>query len=232
MTRRRSIGRGAVGAVCAAFAVCTLSIIVSPIAAASTRRIHLTITLRPRDPVALARAARAVSTPGTPAYRRYLSPRAFGARYGAEAATITTVTRALQARGLDPGRPSAGGLSIPLTVPASALPAAGTDAAGAARSLVTRAVPRSARGSVQTVIAFGRSSAARPLALRDPVHRSEPLSGMLSARQATGQATSATGPQPCAAAVTAAAGVHANTASMVGPAQARAATRRRSTSRT
>ncbi len=208
MARRRSIGRGAGGAVCAAVAVCALSVIASPIAAASTPRIHLTVTLRPRDPVALAREVRAVSTPGTPGYRRYLSPRAFGARYGAGPSTITTVTHALRLRGLDPGHPSAGGLSIPLTVPASALP---PDGPGAARSLVTGALPRSARGSVQAVIAFGRSSAARPLALRDPVRRSTPLSRMLSASLAAAQATSTTGPQPCAAASTAAAGVHANT---------------------
>jgi hypothetical protein len=153
-----------------------------------------------------------VSTPGTPAYRRYLSPRAFGARYGARPTTITTLTRALRTRGLHPGRPSAGGLSIPLTVPASALAAGGTDAAAAARSLVTGALPRSARASVQTVIAFGRSSAARPLALRDPVHRSAPLSQMLTAGLRTGRAArTGTGPQPCAAASTAAAGVHADT---------------------
>ncbi len=118
MRRRRSIGRGAGGAACAAFAVCTLSVIVSPIAAASTRRIHLTVTLRPRDPAALAREVGAVSTPGTPAYRRYLSPaRVRQPATVPDRATITTVTRALQARGLDPGRPSAGGLSIPLTRP-------------------------------------------------------------------------------------------------------------------
>jgi hypothetical protein len=214
MARRRSIRRGAWGAVRAAVTSCALAAAVCPVASASTRTIHLTVALHPRDPAALAREVHAVSTPGAPAYHRYLSPRAFGARYGAGPTTIATVTRALRARGLDPGQPSADGLSIPLSVPASALPAGGPDAA-AVRSLVTGALPRSARASVQAVIAFGRSSAARPLALRDPIHRSEPLSRMLSARLAAGRATatatSTTGPQPCAAASAAAAGVHANT---------------------
>jgi hypothetical protein len=211
MTRRRSIGRAAWGAGRAAVTACALSAAVCPIASASTRRIHLTVALRPRDPVALAREVRAVSTPGTPEYRRYLSPRAFGTRYGADRTTIAAVTRALRAHDLDPGHPSAGRLSIPLRVRASALGAGGA-AAGAARSLVSGALPRSARASVQAVIAFGRSSAARPLALRDPNHRSATLSRTLSTDLATGhQAATVAGPLPCAAAVTAAAGVHANT---------------------
>jgi Pro-kumamolisin, activation domain/Putative Ig domain len=212
MTRRRSIGRGARGAVRAAVMACALSAAASPIATASTRRIHLTVTLRPRDPAALAREVRAVSTPGTADYHRYLSPQAFGARYGAGAATILSVTRALRSHGLRPGRPSTGRLSIPLTVRASALPHGDAAAAGAARSLVTRALPRSVRGSVQAVIAFARSSAARPLALRDPIRRSAPLTRALSTPLATGhQAATVAGPQPCAAAATAAASVDANT---------------------
>ncbi|HTU28045.1 MAG TPA: S8 family serine peptidase [Solirubrobacteraceae bacterium] len=214
MTRRRSIGRAARGAVRAAVMASALSAAVAPIASASVRRIHLTVTLRPRDPAALAREVRAVSTPGTPEYHRYLRPRAFGARYGANPETIAAVTRALHAHGLDPGAPSTGRLSIPLAVRASRLPRGHTAdaAAGAARSLVTGALPRSARASVEAVIAFAHSSAARPLALRDPLHRWAPLSGTLSSGLASGRtAATTTGPQPCAAAAAAAATVHANT---------------------
>lgn len=209
MTRRSSIGSGAWGAARVAVAMCALSAAVTPIASASPRRAHLTVTLRPRDPSALAREVRAVSTPGRPQYRRYLTPRAFGARYGARRSTIETVTDALRARGLSPGRPSVGGLSIPLTVPAAAITSTG---AASARSIVLGALPRSARASVQAVIAFGRSSAARPLALRDPTHRAGPLSRILSSRLTNqSSVTTAAGPQPCAAATTAAAAVHANT---------------------
>jgi hypothetical protein len=173
--------------------------------------VHVTVTLRPRDPAALARAVRAVSTPGSPGYRRYLSPSGFAARFGARRSTIGAVTRALRARGLHPGWPSAGGLSIPLSVPASALPRASAAVGGAARTLVMDALPRSARPSVEAVIAFGRDSAARPLALRDPTRR-EPLArGLAAALGAAAAPASTAGPQPCAAAASAAAGVHANT---------------------
>ena len=216
MTRRRSIRRGAWGAARAAVVVCSLSAALDPTASASPPRVHLTVTLRPRNPAALAREVRAVSTPGSREYHRYLSPRAFGARYGSRRSTISAVRAALQARDLDPGRPSAGGLSIPLSVPSSEIPSTGASAADAARSVVIGALPRSARAAVQTVIAFGRSSAARPLALRDPVRRSQPLSRMLSAALASQSApVTGAGPQPCAAAATAAAGVHANTDQMI-----------------
>jgi hypothetical protein len=224
MRRRSSIGRGAWGArgaVHAALAACAISpaaLAVAPAARAgldaAPRRVHVTVTLRPRDPAGLAREVRAVSTPGSPRYRRYLAPRAFGARYGAGRSTIDAVTGALRARGLRPGRASAGGLSIPLTVPASALPSASAAVQDAARTLVMAALPPSARAAVDAVIAFGRSSAARPLAVRDPVRRSFPLTAALAAglaaRPATAPATTA-GPQPCAAAAAAAASVRANT---------------------
>lgn len=225
MTRRRSIGRGARGAGRAAITACAVAVMLTlPAIAAGhappsrvQRRVHVTVTLRPRDPAALARAARAVSTPGSPQYRRYLSPRGFGKRFGPRAGTIRTVRDALRARGLNPGRPSAGGLSIPLSIPASALPAARRAVPSVTRALVLGALPRAARAAVQTVIAFGRTSAARPLALRDPARRSGPLSRALSAGLTpdpalrTRASQTAAGPQPCRAAADAAAAVHANT---------------------
>jgi hypothetical protein len=201
MTRRRSIACGARGTVRAALVACAISsaglgagafpALASTAGGATadasgtgasntggrtdTRRLHMTVSLRSRDPAALAREVQAVSTPSSPDYRRYLTPRTFGARYGARQSTIDTVTRALRARGLHPGHASTGGLSIPLTVPASALPSASAAVESAARALVVGALPRAARSSVEAVIAFGRSSAARPLALRDPTRRAGPL---------------------------------------------------------
>jgi hypothetical protein len=245
MTPHSSIGRGARSAVHAAIVACAVSAAglalasgarASAASATAARRVHVTVALRPRDPSALTREVQAVSTPGSPDYRRYLGPRAFGARYGARPATIAAVSRALRAHGLRPGRASAGGLSIPLTVRASALGRAGGEAGEAARALVLGELPRSARTSVEAVIAFGRSSAARPLALRDPIHRSTftrppssrpggawaaGLGGASAAGLGTGAARpgsrggapapGTTGPQPCPAATTAAAGVHATT---------------------
>lgn len=187
-------------------------------ASGSGTGVHVTVTLRPRDPAALAREVQAVSTPGSTEYRRYLSPRAFGARYGARRSTIVALTRALRARGLRPGHASSGGLSIPLNVPATTLPRPSSAVGDDARALVLDALPRSARASVEAVITFDRASTARPLALRDPARREPPGRGLSSGPAAGATTTppaSSAGPQPCAAAASAAAGVHANTAQTI-----------------
>jgi len=52
------------------------AIVHGPVAAG--RRLHVTVTLRPRSPAALAAYARAVSTPGSAWYHAYLTPAQFG----------------------------------------------------------------------------------------------------------------------------------------------------------
>src|ERR1700744_1317413 len=84
-------------------------------------RLHVTIALRPRDGSALAAYARAVSTPGSADYRRYLTPTQFARRFGASAAEIGTVRRSLRARGLEPGAGSRGSLSISVLADAAQL---------------------------------------------------------------------------------------------------------------
>jgi hypothetical protein len=171
--------------------------------AAASPRLHVTVTLRPRDPAALARYAAAVSTPGSAAYHDYLTPRQFGARFGASTARIDAVTAALRSRGLDAGPASAGGLSIPLTATAAQL-----RAGGGASSTVARALSRAERTGVQSVISFGRAAAPTPLAVR-PARR--PPGGLASGgliasgAAASGSARAAAapaGPQACATATT------------------------------
>ena len=65
---------------------------------------------------------RTVSTPGSASYGHYLAPGEFGPRFGATPQTIAAVTGALRADGLNAGRPSANGLTIPVLAPASAWP--------------------------------------------------------------------------------------------------------------
>jgi hypothetical protein len=161
-------------------------------AASAGRRLHVTVTLRSRNPAALAAYATAVSTPGSPAYGHYLTPRRFGARFGAERAEITRVRAALRARGLDPGRVSAGGLSIPLTARASTISRAGPR--------LREALPRSARATVQAVVGQSTGIAAHPLAVRAP-RRRDPARRAPAARRSS----TAPGPSPCPAATTAAA---------------------------
>ena len=67
---------------------------------AASTRVDLTVSLTGRDPLGMQRLAQAVSTPGSPNYRHYLSVREFADRFGATDAQILAVTRTLQAEGL------------------------------------------------------------------------------------------------------------------------------------
>ncbi len=84
-------------------------------------KMHLDVTLRPRDPSALAAFVAAVSTPGSPEYRRFLAKGAFGPRFGATLADVAKVRSGLRALGLTPGNVSSDQLSIPVTASASAV---------------------------------------------------------------------------------------------------------------
>ena len=88
---------------------------------APAQKFHVSVTLKPRDPSALAAYAQAVSTPGSPDYHAYLTPAQFGRRFGPTEAQIRAVLRALRARGLRPGPVSPGGLSIPVSATAATL---------------------------------------------------------------------------------------------------------------
>jgi subtilase family serine protease len=80
----------------------------------TTTTLSLTVTLEPRDPTALAAAAQAVSTPGSPTYRQFLAPGQFAQLYGPTSATISAVTSALRALGLTVGSPTGPELSLPV----------------------------------------------------------------------------------------------------------------------
>ena len=168
---------------------------------ARTTTTHVTVTLRPRDPAALAAYARAVSTPGSPQYGHYLTPSRFAARFGATPARIHAVRAALRARGLRPGPTSAGGLSIPLTATTARVrrglaftPTARPPATPGHAPAVAAAVARLPAG-VQTLLGLDTSLAARPLAVRAPAARAR--AATVSPAHHAHPATA--GPQPCAA---------------------------------
>ena len=182
-------------------------------------RMHITITLRPRDPAALAAYARAVSTPGSAAYRRYLTPAQFARRFGATGVQVRAVRRSLRARGLTPGALSRGALSISVAATAGqverafsvslrrmALP--GRRTAIAANS--APAVPASIAAAIQGVVGLDTTAAPHPL-----------LQRARSASRAGGAVSSARphvatgGPQPCPAASAAAPGQNAFTADQI-----------------
>jgi subtilase family serine protease len=87
---------------------------VSGVASSSTV-LHMTVALEPQDPSGLAALATAVSTPGSPLFRQYLSVAQFSQRFGALPTHITAVESALRAEGLNVGTVTANDLTIPVT---------------------------------------------------------------------------------------------------------------------
>ena len=175
---------------------------VGPVAPAAV--VHVTVTLRPRDPAALSAYARAVGTLGSGSYHQYLSPAQFAQRFGATATQIRRVTAALRARGLRPGPASRGRLSIPVTADAarfenafhvalSRVEFSGRRPAIAASA--PAAIPASISADVQSVVGLTTSAQPQPLFARAPAARARAASTALARPHvATG------GPQPCAAA--------------------------------
>ena len=144
-------------------------------AVAPRLRLHVTVTLKPRNPAALNAYAEAVSTPGSRSYRHYLTPSQFGRRFGATAAEVRAVRRGLRAQGLDPGSVTPGSLSIPVFATAARLERAlrislrrlalpGRRTAVAANA--APAVQASAAGAVQAVVGLDTVSAPHPLLAR------------------------------------------------------------------
>jgi subtilase family serine protease len=179
---------------------------------------HITVTLRPRDPAALAAYARAVSTPGSTSYRRYLTPAQFARRFGATAAQVRAVRRALRARGLTPGGLSRGALSISVAATAGQLERAfsvslsrmalpGRRTAIAADS--APAVPAAMAAAIQGVVGLNTTAAPRPLLERPRATRAGGAVSLARPHVATG------GSQPCPAASAAAPGQDAFTADQI-----------------
>ncbi|MBV9943392.1 MAG: putative Ig domain-containing protein [Solirubrobacterales bacterium] len=171
-------------------------------AVAADTPMHVTLTLQPRDPAALQAFADAVSTPGSPLYREYITPAQFAQRFGPPGDAVQAVESSLRAHDLSPGQPSANGLSIPVSATAGALARAfsvsfahATMASGTT-AIVNQQAPSLDPGvapAVQAVLGLDTLSAARPLLVR--AH----TAGAARAHVVTA------GPQPCAAAAAAAA---------------------------
>ncbi len=69
-------------------------------APAPTRRLHLTVALEPRHHAAEHRAMRAIYTPGSASFHRFLTPRRWNARYAPSSARVSAVREYLASRGL------------------------------------------------------------------------------------------------------------------------------------
>jgi hypothetical protein len=83
--------------------------------APTSTTLPLTVTLKPRDPAALAAEAQAVSDPKSPEFRHFLTPTELAQEFGPTPATVAQVTSSLRQQGLTVGAPSATGLSLPVS---------------------------------------------------------------------------------------------------------------------
>ena len=166
---------------------------------------HVTVSLRPRDPAALTRYAQAVSTAGSSLYRAYLTPKRFARRFGASIAQLDAVQASLSTRGLRHTKLSTNRLSVSVSATAGQLERAFSLSflrlalPGRRTAIAASAAPSFDAGvadSVQAVVGLETLSQPRPLSLRAaPRSFSPPLA---RSRVVTG------GPQPCVAARSAA----------------------------
>jgi subtilase family serine protease len=89
---------GALGAVAVGLPAWAHGSPAAPVAASAP--VTFALLLRGRDAAGLAAFDRAVSTPGSPSYRHFLSHEAYAARFGPTTATVAAVTSTLHAAGL------------------------------------------------------------------------------------------------------------------------------------
>ncbi|MGH2883393.1 MAG: S53 family peptidase, partial [Solirubrobacteraceae bacterium] len=169
-------------------------------ALATSTPMHITVALQSQNAAGLAAFAEEVSTPGSPLYRRYITPAEFAKRFGARHDAVQAVESSLRAHGLAPGPASANSLSIPVTATAGQLSRAFSTSlarvafASGKTAIVNQdapAVDPGIAGDVQAVIGLDTLSTAKPLLVQS--HR--------AAGAATPHVVPATGgPEPCAAA--------------------------------
>ena len=169
-------------------------------ALATSTPMHITVALESQNAAGLAAFAEEVSTPGSPLYRRYITPAEFAKRFGARHDAVQAVESSLRAHGLAPGPVSANSLSIPVTATAGQLSRAFSTSlarvafASGKTAIVNQdapAVDPGIAGDVQAVIGLDTLATAKPLLVQS--HR--------AASAVTPHVVPATGgPVPCAAA--------------------------------
>jgi len=90
------------------------------VGALSSRAVlHLDVTLRVRNPSALAAFISALSDRASPQFHHFLRPGQFAARFGPTPGQVAAVESALRGQGLTPGPAAPDRLSIPVTASAA-----------------------------------------------------------------------------------------------------------------
>jgi subtilase family serine protease len=171
----------------------------------TTAPLKLTVALRPQNAGALQSFATAVSTPGSPSYRHFVTVGQFAKRFGATPAQISAVQSQLRSQGLTVGAPSANRLTLPVSGTVGQVQSAFSTTLSQVKlktgqttyfNSAAVALPASVAGSVQGVVGldgtavplpqYAKSSARPHLRLR--------AADTVGAQDVTG------GPQPCPAA--------------------------------
>jgi hypothetical protein len=185
------------------------AVAVGPVAGQTV--LHLDVTLKVRDPAALADFIQQLSDRSAPDFGQFLRPGQFGPRFGATLAQVAAVDAALRAEGLSPGPVTRNRLAIPVTASAGVaehafgvalsryrLPGGRIAYASSRAPRVPAAVAR----FVQGVLGLSDIYVPESLAIRPAPPRDRP-----AARRRPGLrpfAPAAAGPHPCAAATNAA----------------------------
>jgi hypothetical protein len=105
------VGRAAVEAVATAPALPAGARVLG--ALPSSQTLHISVALRPEDPVGLQALATSVSTPGSPDFRHYLTPDRIRARFGQSGPVLGAVRSWLAGAGLTVGPTTGDGLLVP-----------------------------------------------------------------------------------------------------------------------
>ncbi len=187
-------------------------------AMSGSSRMQVAVALRPSNEAALEAFATEVSAPGSILYGDYITPSQFASRFGASSAQITSVEASLRAHGLSPGPVSANHLSIPISATVSQLQQAFSVALvrvrlpGAATAVLNTVAPlldANIAGVVQGIVGLNTLAAPKPLDQRSALLRPSSSTEHATEHVVTG------GPQPCAAARSAAPGQSAYTADQI-----------------
>jgi subtilase family serine protease len=172
----------------------------------SSTPLNLTVALRPRNASALQSFATAVSTPGSPQYRHFLTVGQFADRFGATTDQIASVRSQLRAQGLTVGAPSANHLSLKVSGSAAQVQNAFATALSRVRLANGRstyantqavALPASLRSAVQGVVGLDGADVPQPQYAKPSARRARGL----RPADAVGAQAATSGPQPCQPAI-------------------------------
>ncbi len=174
--------------------------------------LHLDVALAGQNPAGLAAAVAAISTPGSPDYRHYLTSAEYAAEFGPSAAEVDQVSSALRAEGLTVGAPGPGSSLLPVSGTAAVVSAAfatpleSVQLPKGAHALVNTAspqVPVSVAGAVTGVVGLDGLVQQHSMLRHEPASGAKP-GATPSTTGDTDQGHAAVGhssPQACGSAV-------------------------------